>query len=160
MPVLAYTKKMLDAITPDVDDARRALFEGLVYAIGRQIRPHYHKRHAPEQTVTQLVGVFERFWTRAPDAVLINAESSGRLLVLTTVMSDQPFIVDTLRMRLQARGATNINAFNAIVSVQRNDAGEPTNIGSGPLESIIRMEIEGLDGCAPPTSGCQKRGSL
>jgi glutamate dehydrogenase len=152
MPVLAYTNKMLEAIqqTTAPDDARHALFERFVHAIGRQIRPHYHKRHTPEDTVRQLAVLFERFWTRTPDAVIINAETSGRLLILTTVMSDQPFIVDTLRMQLQARGATNITAFNAIVGVQRED-GVPTDIGTGPLESIIRMEVEGLEGCSPDT---------
>ncbi|MFT5686823.1 MAG: glutamate dehydrogenase, partial [Myxococcota bacterium] len=50
--------------------------------------------------------------------------------------------------QLQARGATNITAFNAIVGVKRGADGAPIEIGSGPLESIIRMEAEGLD-CDP-----------
>ncbi|MFT5686358.1 MAG: hypothetical protein ACI8RZ_007314, partial [Myxococcota bacterium] len=96
MPVLAYTNKMLEAIqqTHVPDAIRRSLFERFVHTIGRQIRPPYHKRNTPSETVGQLAELFERFWTHAPDAVLINAETSDRALILTTVMPDQPFIVD------------------------------------------------------------------
>ncbi|MDG1478958.1 MAG: NAD-glutamate dehydrogenase [Myxococcota bacterium] len=150
MPVLAYTNKMLEVIQQShvTDASRRPLFERFVHAIGRQIRPHYHKRNTPSETVAQLAELFERSWIRASNGVLINAETNGQTMVLTTVMPDQPFIVDTLRMQLQARGATNITAFNAIVGVKRGVDGTPIEFGSGPLESIIRMEVEGLS-CVP-----------
>ena len=149
MPIMAYTKKMLEAIARDTEIAeeRRPLFERFVQAIGRQIRPPYHKRHTAEISARHLAALFQQAWKRTGDTVLIGAERQGRLMVLTTVMPDQPFIVDTLRMRLQLRGAVNIAGFNAVIGIERDDAGLISAITSPgeQLESLVRLEVEGLD---------------
>ncbi|MEL6345008.1 MAG: NAD-glutamate dehydrogenase domain-containing protein [Myxococcota bacterium] len=149
MPVLTYTKQMLNAAeAPELVDAEfRDLFLAFVQAVNRQIRQPYHKRFTPQQTAQHLAGVFEKFLDRDGDQVIIDATSRGRTLVLTTVMPDQPFIVDTIRMRLQAQGAVNLTGFNAVIGVHREDNGRATRVGSpgDRLESVIRMEIDGID---------------
>ena len=59
MPIMAYTKKMLEAIARDTEIAeeRRPLFERFVQAIGRQIRPPYHKRHTAEISARHLAAL-------------------------------------------------------------------------------------------------------
>ena len=149
MPILAYTKKMLEAVdqNPSIGGNNRQLFERFIQAIGRQIRRPYHKRHSAEVSAQHLGEVFSSFSASSPGDISLTAQIQGRLLVITSVMADQPFIVDTLRMRLQAHGAVNIAGFNGVISVRRDEDGGLVEIGNpgDRLESVIRLEAEGID---------------
>jgi glutamate dehydrogenase len=149
MPILAYTKKMLEAVdqNPSIGGNNRQLFERFIQAIGRQIRRPYHKRHSAEVSAQHLGEVFSSLSASSPGDISLTAQIQGRLLVITSVMADQPFIVDTLRMRLQAHGAVNIAGFNGVISVRRDEDGGLVEIGNpgDRLESVIRLEAEGID---------------
>lgn len=164
MPILAYTKKMLEVSAEEssIDDSRRPLFERFVQALSRQLRQPYYKRHSAERCVKHLAEVFSIFTQTRPDEVSLSVKVQGRMLVVTSVMADQPFIVDTIRMRLQALGAINIAGFNGVISVRRDDDGAPVDVGhpGDRLESVIRLEAEGIDPAKADDLLAQLRDSL
>jgi NAD-specific glutamate dehydrogenase len=75
--------------------------------------------------------------------VKVRAEGSGA--VLLSSMADQPFIVDTIRKALRARGAVDVAGVHVILRVVRS-AG-PVRLGAdgeGRAESALRFRFDGV----------------
>ena len=82
--------------------------------------------------------------------VKVRAEGSGA--VLLSSMADQPFIVDTIRKALRARGAVDVAGVHVILRVVRS-AG-PVRLGAdgeGRAESALRFRFDGVPSSELPS---------
>ncbi len=93
-----------------------------------------------------------RFFRTASGAepnVSVTVGDSG--VVVRSVMIDQPFIVDTLRAALRARGAAHVGGAHVALRVSRaGDHGRVTADADGHVESVLRFEAKGVDPTSAP----------
>ena len=140
--------KAAEAVTPKVAKKDLPLFENFCAGVAEQLRAPFLERHGESGVPSRIRGTFDWIRERSPGAILVEVSSCGdsRCLV-QTCMRDQPFIVDTVRLLVQAYGARVETGFNAVLRVERNESGKLLQIG-GPdagLESVLQLEVEGLD---------------
>jgi len=118
---------------------RRGLFEAFCAEVSRQLRAPFVAR-CGERLPQELFHLFELMERRRPGQILVDAESqAGGELVLRTVMADQPFIVDTVRLVLGTKGGGYTAGFNAVVRVSRDGEGALVAVGDGELESVLQI---------------------
>ena len=155
MPVNAYVQMMVDSAEQHGDLAPGAAhrFQSLVRAAGRQIRPPFMARHGAAQAVQMLGDLWPRVLDRPGQSIHVHGSLNGGQATITTVMPDQPFIVDTVRLVLQKSGASYSGGFNVVVGIDRSEGGELSEIDGdcARRESIVLMEAEGLDQAALDT---------
>ncbi len=149
MPMTAYIQKMSEACAqnPDTPTAELPLFQALIKAVGPQLRPPFIARHAAATTVSLLAGLWPRFRKQGVDEISAHGIVSGNLCIISTVMPDQPFIVDTVRLAISGFKGTYVGSLNAVLSVDRDEDGVVTGIHrpAESLESIVIIECEGVD---------------
>ncbi len=152
MPTNAYVQKMVATAESGagVDGSGAGSFQSLVNAAGRQIRPPFMARHGASHAVKMLGDLWPRVLERAGRDIHVHGSLEHGQATVTTVMPDQPFIVDTVRLALARCGATYAGGFNAVVGIGRDGSGHLTRVdGDGDrLESIVLMEAEGIDQAA------------
>jgi glutamate dehydrogenase len=147
-PASTYVQKIqrsLEASQPD------SLLNDFAEAVGKQMRAPLRSKYSTEKASEVIKESYHRTVTRDIEKPFVELEPSDKGAILYSVMPDQPFIVDTIRLQLANMGATSVTGFNAVVAVKRDAQGGIVAIGtpSGyhePLESVIRFEIEGLKG--------------
>ncbi len=146
MPQKAYIQKMVDTADKG-EHAQSPVFQSLVRATARQIRPPFMARHGAISAVRMLEDLWPRINDRSLGQIHVHGALNGHVATITTVMADQPFIVDTIRLALLHSGATYAGGFNVVVGISREDGRCLTGVdGVGDqLESIVLMEAEGLD---------------
>ncbi len=123
------------------------LFAAFCAEISRQLRGPYVTRHGAENIPAKLVDLFELFSERKPATISARVKYLGaRRVNIQTVMSDQPFIVNTVRLMMTRAHGTYQSGFNAVFRVERDEAGRVVSLGGdrGELESIVQMEAEGM----------------
>jgi glutamate dehydrogenase len=148
MPVNAYVQMMVDSAQQQKDLAPEAVsqFQAIVRAAGRQIRPPFMARHSAAQACQMLCDVWPQVVRRSDLDVSVHGALAGGHATITTVMPDQPFIVDTVRLVIEKSGAVYTSGFNAVVAFERDDDGRLLSVGGdASLESIVLMEADGLD---------------
>lgn len=148
MPITAFVEKMLDNLSkrtaPTSGDPET--FRRFGRAVGRQLRRPYLARHSHQSAADHVAELWERISVRTSDTPDVAGHMEGELAVFTTVMRDQPFIVDTLRLGLTTFGATYTGNLNVVVSTRRDEAGRIVEVDQAydPLESVTRIEAEGI----------------
>jgi NAD-specific glutamate dehydrogenase len=132
----------------DLEGPRKGLFEQFCRKIARQLRPPFVARYG-ERVSTDLLSLFKLFEVRPPDGILVQVEPTqvGEVL-LRTVMPDQAFIVDTVRMLLSREGGSYCAGFNAVLRVTRDADGRATSLGDGVLESVVQIRASRVDEAA------------
>ncbi len=128
--VNAATQELAASLTP----AEAEGYNAFVRAAVSQVRTLVLLEHTPSELASDLLGLW-RFARKGNQRVSVEAGGDG--LVVRSVMADQPFIVDTLRLGLREAGATRIGGYNLIVRE-----------GEGPSQSVIRFEVEGVEAAA------------
>jgi glutamate dehydrogenase len=107
-------------------------------------------RVPPPQLAEQFAGLLAVARVRAKREVLIDVvpapDHEG--VVVSTVVDDQPFLVSTIRALTLAEHLDMRAFIHAIVRVRRDPRGALTAVGSGPAESIMRVELVGWTGSA------------
>ena len=133
-------------VAAELPESERGLFRDFVQAVAKQVRAPFVARHGAEGTVRALLPLFRCLAQRTGDSVHVEAEPRGEdSLVVRTCMPDQPFIVDTVRLMLAARGAVYENGVNAVMPVTRDEDGRLTSVGgAGRLESVLQIEASKL----------------
>jgi glutamate dehydrogenase len=125
------------------DDAER--FDAFVKATLAQVRTVAMAAWAPATAAQALLDAWR--FVQAADAagpnVTVKAADGG--VVVLSVMADQPFIVDTLRLALRARGATTVGGVHVILRVDRAAGVRIAGEGAGRAESVVRFEVAGID---------------
>jgi len=146
MPQNAYIQKMV-ASADSGAYAQSGVFQSLVRATGRQIRAPFMARHRASVAVGMLEALFPRVMDRSAEQIHVDGRLAGNLATITTVMADQPFIVDTFRLTLQQSGASYAGGFNVVTGMTRGENGGLASVGgeTDQLESVVLMEAEGLD---------------
>ncbi|MEC7987687.1 MAG: NAD-glutamate dehydrogenase domain-containing protein, partial [Myxococcota bacterium] len=143
----SYTHKMLRSVTSMKND----LYKSFLNCAGLQLRAPTRARHSPENCASLLLASYELLLKHTSKEISIEITQTDRGYVFQTVMDDQPFIVDTIRMHLQSMGASSISGYNLVVRVERDDTGKVNKIHSpmtysDSLVSVIRFEVEGTLG--------------
>ncbi|MEC7949412.1 MAG: NAD-glutamate dehydrogenase domain-containing protein, partial [Myxococcota bacterium] len=142
MAQAGYVDRMISALPATAADTE--LLHAFTRAIGRQIRPPFAARHTPEAAATLIAQTFRAFTQHREGDVTVLCASEGGSTRVMTVMKDQPFIVDTVRLALEQAGATYFGGFNAVFGVGRAD-GAPVSISDDKaFESVILVEADGL----------------
>lgn len=149
MPLTAYIQKMTTtgAQRLGVHSDELHHFKALLTAVGAQLRPPFVARHSAATTASMLAALWPRIRQRQGNDIIVHSEDRGSLRVVYTLMPDQPFIVDTVRLAIQAAGGTYVGSMNAVVPINRDDSGllVEVNNPAAPLESIVAIECEGFE---------------
>ena len=149
MPMTAYIERMLDEVSRRASKGGAAadpLFAEFVRHAGRQIRAPHHARHSARSVVDQLLAVWNLANQQHTSLPLVEVHAKHGPVIAITVMPDQPFIVDTVRLELRRRNATFVGGFNLVFALGRDESGKIVRIGdtADGLESLIWSEAEGL----------------
>ncbi len=134
------------ATTPiDLEGPRRQQFEAFCTQVARQLRPPFLARHG-EGISEALLALFKLFEVRADGEILVQVEPRpGSEVILRTVMPDQAFIVDTVRLLLSTQGGSYGAGFNAVMRVTRDAEGRLESVGQGELESVVQITATRVD---------------
>lgn len=148
MALAGYVEKLLAALSnhesPGGTDP--AVYREFVHRIAKQLRAPFASRHSPGGAL-DLIRLAWDIAQRGADAPTVQADSGGPGVRIITVMPDQPFIVDTVRLAVTQNGGSYLGSFNVVVNLRRDSAGAIAGVGEAdsPAESIVLMETEGLD---------------
>ena len=138
MTLSGYVEKMLAALAdselskgndPDT-------FRDFVQGVGRQIRPPFAARHAAPDALGLIDQAWDAVQRHDGDGPLVCATAHGSVTRLITVMPDQPFIVDTVRLAVTHHGGAYLGSFNVVVPIHRAGGG-------------VQVGAEGADGRSP-----------
>ena len=143
MAQAGYVDRMISALPADAENLE--LLQAYTRAIGRQIRPPFAARHTPEVSAALITRAYDTFAAHCDGDVSVSCVSNGGVTHVMTVMRDQPFIVDTVRLALDEAGATYLGGFNTVFGVGRQAASLATISDAHPHESVILLEADGLD---------------
>ena len=140
--------KAVDSVEPKVAKKDAGLFKSFCAGVAEQLRAPYLERYGPDGVPGRLRGTFDWIKKRKKDEILVQIVPNGESRCLVqTCMADQAFIVDTVRLLVQAYGARVEAGFNAVLRVERSSAGVAKVIGQSDLalESVVQLEVEGLE---------------
>ena len=129
-------------------DGSGELFKAFCRSAAEQMRAPYVVRHGASKIPDQLVATFAFCQTRSGEEVLAEMTDGGRgNAVLRTVLRDQPFIVDTVRLLLNRAGVVYEGGFHAVIRVERDEDGQLLRVAgeAGELESVAQFELSGVD---------------
>jgi len=142
-PVLSRVYTSTAALQSRLDPAEAERYRAFAAATLAQTRPTALAGSSPEEAALALL----RTWELLRDArgPVVDVTAEGRDLAVTTVLPDQPFIVDTIRKGLRHLGATEIHGFNVIHRIVRDGGGcRLVEDAEGRPESIVRLTVEGI----------------
>ena len=110
---------------------------------------------ASERLVQQLEELLSLVLLRKRDQINVHLRyvEDEDVLVIETCLDDQPFLASTIRAALAAEHYDVRRFLNAIVRVRRDPAGKLLSIGSGPAESVMRVEVGHAGASAGPDGG-------
>jgi len=140
--------KAVETVQPKLGKKYSGLFKVFCTSVAEQLRAPFLERHGAEAVPGRIRGTFDWIQKRPNDEILVQIVSNGDARCLVqTCMEDQAFIVDTVRLLVQAYGARVETGFNVVLKIKRGAKGVLTKIGEegAPLESVLQLEIEGLD---------------
>ena len=155
----ATTDKILAALGPSAP----ATLTAFARAVGRQLRPLFVAQHSAGDAAGLVTAAFRNAEGRGRDDIAVAAAvQSNGVAVLTTSMPDQPFIVDTVRLAVEAAGGTYTGGFNAVFPVSRDGAGALVGVDApgGAAESITLLLAEGLDAAGAAALAAEVRRRL
>ena len=145
----AHVSGMMDALSEQAPahTADTELISRFVSGVGRQIRAAHHTRFTASELLTQVMDLWQLGVNRTDSAPYVKMEVGGGRFLFTSIMKDQPFIVDTIRMALISRGATNLAGLNVVIGIGRDDDGNILRVdeSTDTLESLVRIEGEGIE---------------
>lgn len=143
MSANAYIRNFNNEIKSETDTTFKAFCKLLV----PQMRAPVRKRYDVKKIVKLLRSSFKIAYKRQNSDIIVKLDKEGSHHILQTIMPDQPFIVDTIRMHLSAAGATSISGYNTTLGIRRTDKGTLDALGKEeyPIESVVRLDIEGLN---------------
>ncbi len=125
---------------------KQPIFRDFCRGVAKQLRAPYIARHGARRIPGELLRMFELLSSRGPDEIQVVLEPRGEGgAMLLTNMSDQSFIVDTIRLALDRAGAVVHSGLNAVLHVGREGAELASMEDTDPLESVVQVEISNLD---------------
>jgi len=141
---------IVQLVESSVEGERAEKLKSFALAMLGRAPSDFYRGRTDADIVQLAVDLFELLESAEPDEIIVrvrqrpNHPHSGMVQI---VISDRPFVVDTLRQYLTSRGFEIRNEIHPIVVVERNDAGEIEEIrdwrGEGPRYSVPYCEFEG-----------------
>lgn len=148
MALAGYVEKILAALSSHEPPkgTEPEVFRDFVEAIAVQIRAPFAARHSAGGAL-DLIRLAWEVAQDQPHAPTVRADAKGPGVRIVTVLPDQPFIVDTVRLAVTQDGGAYLGSFNVVVNLRRDATGHILAVGEpdAPSESIVLMETEGLD---------------
>ncbi len=100
----------------------------------------------PASAARELLDTWRFFASVSGDGPNVDVSVTDGCVRVLSVMADQPFIVDTLRLALRSAGAQQVNGFNVVIRATRGDGGVAVvPEGEGRSESLVCFEAVGID---------------
>jgi glutamate dehydrogenase len=124
---------------PDTDPEQLAAFSKAVLS---SVDVRDLSKRTPEQLVDNLehmLGTLQR--RKRGDITVEVTQLDERTLVVETVVEDQPFLVSTMKAAIAAEQYDVRRFLNAIVPIRRDPTGRLISVGTGPSESVMRIEF-------------------
>jgi glutamate dehydrogenase len=133
----------LGATLPPADAERFSVFASATLGLGRTA-PFVTLE--PAQAAVLLLDTWTFFSAVEGDGPNVQVTPTETGVLVRSAMVDQPFIVDTVRLALRDRGASQVTGFNVIIRVVRTAGGVTiASDGEGRAESLICFEAMGVD---------------
>lgn len=135
---------LLERLAADEPPAQRALLQSFARVLLTRAQPEYFRGRAEGELVRQILDSFDLL-ERTPHRgvgvrVRVNPDAPHRAVV-DTVMSDRPFIVDTIREYLLSEGLEIEYLFHPVFTIERDREGRILAIRDrepgGPEVSVI-----------------------
>ena len=146
--VISAKKQILSALSRwqgNVPAAEQPLFRRFVEDTLNRLRGPFLAQHSPSEVLHLLEQAFEFAKSREKDAikVAIHPGASKGSVVLSS-MTDQAFIVDTIRLFLKRKDAEYWGGFNLVFHAKRNESGYLVDVGEedGQPESLVLLEAD------------------
>ncbi len=100
-----------------------------------------------EESATILLNTWRFFADLSGEGPHIQVTATEGGVTVVSVLTDQPFIVDTLRLALRGHGAQHVSGFNVVIRANRGTAGVTIAAeGAGRAESLAYFDAPGIDG--------------
>jgi glutamate dehydrogenase len=149
MTAAASVEKLQDALSRLSATDSSPLFQAFCASVARHVRGPWLERHGAEGAAAQIAALWQAV-ALATSPVQVQVESSEGSTELRTRMTDQPFIVDTLRLLLNRSGHELVSSLNAVVAIGRDGAGQIVRVDEAgdPAESLVSLEISCASGDA------------
>ncbi len=150
--VTEFERRLAD-YRPGARGAQRKLLEQLALALVKHADERFLLDHPAQLLLPEIETVLAFIEKRVEGEVLVRVApasepdgTSAPAILASTCMTDQPFIVDTVRLAFQRLGLDVLHQLNAIVPVARTKAGRLVEIGGTAeagqtLESITVFEL-------------------
>ncbi len=126
------------------DDIDGATFHAFVKAVLDRVRGPFLGEHPPRVVLRALQTAFEFLSQRAGHAprAVVHPSPRGRGALLMTLVDDQPFLVDSVRLAVRRSGAEWWSGLNVVLPVVRDEQGLLVGFDEerGHRESLILVE--------------------
>ena len=147
--LLAEFEARISSYRPRLKGIRRSSFPALARNVVKRAGEHYLLEHAEGSWLEHTEQMLGFIQIRKPKQILVRvgapASGGARSSLITTCMTDQPFIVDSIRLCLQNFGLDIRSQLNMILPIARSKEGGLRLIGDddsdAPLESITQFEV-------------------
>jgi len=123
------------------------IFAEFMKAVEPQLRTPFIQRHSDSGLIPEFERVFDIVSKRKKGQIILSVEQlEEEHYILCTCMTDQSFIVDTIRLLVESFGGHWEAGFNAVLRVDRGKNGDIVGVGAddAPLESVVQIEIENI----------------
>ncbi len=123
-----------------------------------RVPPQLVQEHSLEQRAALTVGAYRFLESRDPDLVQVQTIKpseegwSAPVTVIRTLVTDRPFIVDTIREYLAGEGVPIQHYVYPVLRVERDQSGRLIEVkrgrepGEGPRYSLVHCEVERISG--------------
>lgn len=118
------------------------LFGHFVRHVLPRIRGPFLAQHRPAEVLEHLETAFQFARQRTPGTIKAELSPCDKGITVRSCMTDQPFIVDTLRLFLRNNKADYLGGFNLVFRATRDEQGNLIKVGEGTTESVVMLEAE------------------
>ncbi|MFT7520110.1 MAG: glutamate dehydrogenase, partial [Kiritimatiellia bacterium] len=122
----------------------RELFEAFVQHALMRLQGPFMAQHHPTQVLRHLERAFEFALNRQEDEVKVSVRGGDtKGVIAMSLMPDQPFIVDTIRLFFRRHDADYWGGFHLVIHAQRDENGRLISVGGeGISESVVLLEAD------------------
>lgn len=143
--VLARVSHAAQALAGQLSSEEAERFVAFARATLAQIRTAVFTELPPQDAAAKLLDTWRFFVAANGDGPNLRVVPTDSGVDVVSVMVDQPFIVDTIRMALRRAGAQHVGGFNVILRAARDGAPCVVSEPEGRAESVIRFDADGIE---------------
>ncbi len=153
--VLSRIRSHLHEVVQEAD-AFRAFAETFLV----QGRTLVLKDREPADVVAELRAIWDEVEASPAGALHVAADADDDGVRVTSVIRDQPFVVDTIRLALKSAGAARVGGMHQVLRVVRGEQSRVVEDGKGELLSVSTFVGEGLESSRADEAAASVRARL